>query len=184
MDRYTPEAEPTSNMTEATGMLKDIQVERVAKPDVDELLEFYRRQKFTTPNRREKLQHMLDNTFCFVSARRNGELIGVARGVTDGCWGRLAECKLDPSCQGPACVTKLGGRIEHDESGVAKRMASLVINALLDFGIERIDAVAYGTEVDFCEELGFKPLPGVVAMELVCVAEAPDSGAAASTAAT
>ena len=184
MDQYTQEAEPTSKMTEATGMMNDIQVERVAKPDVEQLLEFYRRQKYITTNDREKLQHMLDNTFCFVAARRNGELIGVARGVTDGCWGRLAECKLDPSCQGPACVTKFGGRIEHDASGVAKRMASLVIKALLDFGIERIDAIAYGTEVDFCEELGFKPLPGVVAMELVSGAGAPDFGAAASTAAT
>jgi hypothetical protein len=184
MDQSTQKAELTSNMMEATGMLADIQVERVAKPDVEELREFYRRQNCTAPNRGEKLQQMLDNTFCFVSARRNGELIGVARGVTDGCWGRLAECKLDPSCQGPACVTKLGGRIEHDASGVAKQMASLVINALQDFGIERIDAVAYGTEVDFCEELGFKPLPGVVAMELVSVAEAPDTGATASAAAT
>lgn len=180
MIQQTQGAEPTSIEAEVTGMITDIEVARVAKPDVEELIEFYQRQNYATTNDREKLVSMLDNTFCFVAARRGKELVGVARGVTDGLWGRLAECKLDHSCQGPACVTKLGGRIEHDASGVAKRMASLVIEALLDFGIERIDAIAYGTEVDFCEELGFKPLRGVVAMELVCEAKAPGDGAAVS----
>lgn len=184
MSQQTQVVEPTSIETEVTGMMHDIEVERVAKPDVEELIEFYRRQNHATTNDREKLMSMLDNTFCFVAARRGKELVGVARGVTDGLWGRLAECKLDPSCQGPACVTKKGGRIEHDASGVAKRMASLVIEALFDFGIERIDAIAYGTEVDFCEELGFKALRGVVAMELVNEAKAPGCGAAASTVAS
>jgi hypothetical protein len=45
-------------------------------------------------------------------------------------------------------------------------MAQRVIAALADLGCERIDASAYGTEVDFCEELGFKRAAGIVPMSL------------------
>ncbi|MCO6437156.1 MAG: GNAT family N-acetyltransferase [Phycisphaerae bacterium] len=140
--------------------------EAMVKPDPKELLAFYARQHHPTTPDAAKLQRMIDNTFCFVLARREEELIGFARGVTDGLTGRLAECKLDPNYQGPACVTKTDGRIEHDESGIARQMAVLVIDALRNFGVERIDAVAYGTEVDFCEELGFRKMRGTVALEL------------------
>ena len=127
---------------------------------------FYERQGHPTTHVREKLERMMDNTFCFVVARHRGELIGLARGVTDGLWGRLAECKLDPTCQGPACITRTDGRIEHDSAGIAREMAMLVIQALQGFGVERIDVLAYGTGEDFCEELGFKKMGGVVPMEL------------------
>ncbi|MBI4716385.1 MAG: hypothetical protein HY763_01130 [Planctomycetes bacterium] len=147
-------------------MYDDIQFESMVKPHPDELLAFYARQEHATTAEREKLRRMMDNTFCFVVARRRGEIIGIARGLTDGLWGRLAECKLDPAYQGPACVTRKDGRIEHDEAGIARQMAVLVIEALRRYGVEKIDALAYGTEEDFCEELGFKKLRGVVPMEL------------------
>ena len=156
-------------------MLEDIVFEMGRQPDPDELLEFYRRQSHETTADREKLQRMLDNTFCFVAARRQGELIGIARGVTDGLWGRLAECKLDPGFQGPACITHTDGRIEHDSAGIACEMARLVIQALKGYGVERIDALAYGTEEDFCEELGFRRMAGVVPMELQAALSASDS---------
>lgn len=145
---------------------EDITYETMSKPDPEELHAFYERQQHPTTGSREKLKRMMDNTHCFVAARRKGEIIGIARGVTDGLWGRLAECKLDPAYQGPACVTKTDGRIEHDEAGIAKRMALMVIEALRNYGVERIDALAYGTEVDFCEELGFKKMRGLVPLEL------------------
>ena len=160
--------------------LEHIEFETMAKPDPNELLAFYKRQSHEITEARAKLQRMMDRTFCFVTARRDGELIGLARGVTDGLWGRLAECKLDPAYQGPACVTHTDGRIEHDSAGIAREMANRVIRALADFGVERIDALAYGTEVDFCEELGFRKLRGIVAMELyTTVGESPaDAGPA------
>jgi hypothetical protein len=144
----------------------DIVYETEVKPDPEELAAFYQRQHHETTDIPAKLQRMMDNTFCFVTARRNGELIGIARGITDGLWGRLAECKLDPGFQGPACITRTEGRVEHDSSGIAGEMARLVIESLRAFGVERIDALAYGTEQDFCEELGFRRLPGLVVMEL------------------
>ncbi len=147
--------------------MDNITYEADAKPGANELLNFYKRQGHDITQDPQKLQRMIDNTFCFVAARRDGELIGWARGVTDGVWGRLAECKLDPKYQGPACITRTDGRIEHDSSGIAKEMAMRVVEALKNFGVERIDAVAYGTEVDFCEELGFRPMRGVTALELV-----------------
>jgi hypothetical protein len=147
-------------------MFDGIEFDAKSKPRPEELLAFYQRQHHRTTHSLGKLQRMLENTYCVVTARRGGELIGFARGVTDGLRGRLAECKLDPAYQGPACVTRTDGRIEHDSEGIARRMALMVIEALRAYGVEQIDAVAYGTEVDFCEELGFRKKPGVVAMDL------------------
>jgi hypothetical protein len=147
-------------------MLNEIQFETMTAPDPAELIGFYQRQHHRTTHEPQKLQRMLDNTFCFVTARRNGEMIGMARGVTDGLTGWLAECKLDPAFQGPACVTRTDGRIEHDAYGIATEMARRVIEALRVFGVERIGAIAHGTEVDFCEDMGFRKMRGAVALEL------------------
>ncbi len=122
-------------------------------PDPVELLGFYDRQQHATTQSSEKIERMIENSSCFVTARKGGELIGLARGVTDGVRGRLVECKLDPSFQGPACVTHTDGRIEHDEAGIAREMALRVIESFRDSGVERVDVFAYGTEQDFCEEL-------------------------------
>jgi hypothetical protein len=150
------------------------------RPEAKELLAFYQRQKHPTTHLLPKLQRMLENTLVVITARRQGELIGFARGTTDGLTGRLAECKLDPTYQGPACVTRTDGRIEHDAGGIARHMAIKVIEALRTSGVERIDALAYGTEVDFCEELGFRKQRGVVALELPANAEIPDLRLAAA----
>ena len=147
----------------------DIEFETAADVSADELKGFYQRQHHETPREWTKLKQVMDNAFCIVTARRNGELIGLARGVTDGLSGRLEECKLDPAYQGPGCVTRTDGRIEHDSAGIAKEMARRVIEALREAGVERIDALAYGTEVDFCEELGFRKRRGLTVMELVTV---------------
>ncbi|MCH7808532.1 MAG: GNAT family N-acetyltransferase [Planctomycetes bacterium] len=160
--------------------LCDIEFETAADVTPDELLEFYQRQCHETTRERTKLRRMIDNTFCMVTARKNGELIGLARGVTDGLSGRLEECKLDPAYQGPGCVTHTDGRIEHDSAGIAKEMARRVIEALRESGVERIDALAYGTEVDFCEELGFRKRPGLTVMELVTAAPELASSVAAA----
>ena len=133
---------------------------------VDELLDFYRRQGHQTTQSAEKLRNMLRLACCFVTARDDGRLIGVARGITDGVRGWLAECKLDPAYQGPAAVTRTDGRIEHDELGIAREMAMRVLECLRDLGVERIDALAHGTEEDFCSDLGFRRARGVVAMQL------------------
>ncbi len=154
-------------------MWNDVQFETMARPGIEELLTFYRRQQHATTGSPEKLQRMMENTYCVVTARRGGELIGIARGVTDGLWGRLAECKLDPAYQGPACITRTDGRIEHDSQGIGAEMARRVITALREYGVERLDALAYGTEVDFCEELGFRKMRGVVAMEFPSKADVP-----------
>ena len=134
--------------------------------DPHELAAFYQRQKHQTTHSLEKLERMVQNTFCLVTARRDGALIGIARGVSDGVRGQLVECKLDPSCQGPACVTRTDGRIEHDTEGIAREMARRVIDSLLESGVERINVLAYGTEVDFCEELGFRRDSGLVPLHL------------------
>jgi len=147
-------------------MVEDIQYQTSGVCDPQELLAFYQRQQHATTQSLEKLKGMCDRTLCFVTARKDGELIGLARGVTDGVRGQLVECKLDPAFQGPACVTHIDGRIEHDSAGIAREMALRVLDSFRQHGVERVDVVAYGTEVDFCEELGFKRSAGLVAMHL------------------
>jgi hypothetical protein len=144
-----------------------IKYEVVKKIDVTELKAFYDAQGCVMPQSVDKLSRMVDNSVCFVTARdADGKLIGLARGLADGVRGYLTECKLDPACQGPGAVTHVDGRIEHDQYGIAREMADRVISALATMGCERIDAAAYGTEVDFCEELGFKRAAGLVPMSL------------------
>lgn len=146
--------------------MSEITFETVESLGVDELAEFYDRQHHHTTASHEKLSRMIEQSLCFVTARKDGRLIGIARGTTDGVLGHLAECKLDPSFQGPGAVTRVDGRVEHDHDGIAREMAARVIQALRDFGVEEIHVIAYGTEMDFCAEMGFKKMSGVVAMKL------------------
>lgn len=148
-------------------MSEQIHYELVSKIDAGELRAFYEAQGCVMPQSVDKLSRMIDNSVCFVTARdENQQVIGIARGLADGVRGYLTECKLDPALQGPGAVTHIDGRIEHDQYGIAREMALRVIQALADLGCERIDAYAYGTEVDFCEELGFKRAAGIVPMSL------------------
>ncbi|MEE9295528.1 MAG: hypothetical protein V3W34_11280 [Phycisphaerae bacterium] len=146
--------------------MASISYQTVEHMDVEELAEFYARQGQRSRSSSPKLEAMVENSFCFVTARQGDRLIGIARGLTDGVRGQLVECKLDPECQGPAAVTKTQGRIEHDREGIARTMALRVIDALREYGVEEIHVMAYGTEVDFCEELGFKRVGGMVALRM------------------
>jgi hypothetical protein len=144
----------------------EIEYETVETIDVAELSAFYGRQHHRTTRSQEKLSRMVENSFRFVTARQGGRLVGIARCLTDGLVGYLAECKLDPELQGPGAVTRTDGRVEHDRDGVAKTMAEHMIDALAESGVEEVHTMAYGTEVDFCEELGFRKSPGMVALRL------------------
>ena len=160
-------------------MLKEIEFEVMAKPDPKELVDFYNKQDHPVAESTETVSRMLESTYCCVAARRSGMLVGWARGVTDGLRGRLAECKLDPALQGPGCITRRDGRIEHDEIGIAREMARQVFEALRAYGVTEVDVLAHGTEVDFCEELGFRKVSGIVPMSLSASGPEP-SGAKAS----
>lgn len=163
--------------------MNSIKCEVVDKIDIAELKAFYDAQGCVMPQAVDKLSKMVDNSVCFVTAREtDGRLVGIARGLADGVRGYLTECKLDPARQGPGAVTHIDGRIEHDQYGIARQMAELVIRALADQGCERIDAAAYGTEVDFCEELGFRRAAGVVPMMLDVVSAVGAKSAPAATA--
>jgi hypothetical protein len=166
--------------------MQGVQYEIVSRIDPGELEAFYRAQQHPVPASAEKLKSVVDDSVAFVTARAaDGRLIGIARGIADGPRGYLAECKLDPAYQGPAAVTARDGRIEHDQHGIARTMAERVLEALRARGCERIDVAAYGTEVDFCEELGFRRSPGLVAMTLrlgprgMAGDDAPEAGASA-----
>jgi hypothetical protein len=154
-----------------------------AELDAAELAGFYERLGHATGATPAQLARMVDNSAVFVAARDDGRLVGIARGVCDGLRGYLSECKLDPIYQGPAAVTKTDGRVEHDTYGIAAAMARQVLDAFRKDGIERVDVLAWGTEVDFCEELGFKRGGGLVAMTLRSAAVSPTAQPAVSGAA-
>ena len=132
----------------------------------EELGEFYHRLHHEIAARPEQIQQMMANSRAFVVARHEGRLIGLARGLCDGLRGYLTECKLDTAFQGPAAVTRTDGRIEHDQDGIAAQLARRVLTALAEAGAQRIDVLAWGTEVDFCEELGFKRQGGLVGLTM------------------
>ncbi|MDX2199273.1 MAG: hypothetical protein SF069_09930 [Phycisphaerae bacterium] len=132
----------------------------------DELLAFYRSVEFSLAPSSDQVARMLQDSDAVVTARHDGQLVGVARGVCDGVRGFLTECKLSPAYQGPAAVTRTDGRIEHDAHGIAKEMAGRVIAGLRKLGAQRIDALAWNTETDFLSELGFRKPGGLVGMTL------------------
>ena len=117
--------------------VQDMQFAAMERHGPAGLFEFYERQQHATRRSLEKLQSMIDETTVFVVARRAGQIVGLARGVCDGVCGRIAECKLDPALQGPGCVTRKDGRIEHDTAGVGSKMAQLVMEGLCGQGVER-----------------------------------------------
>jgi len=129
-----------------------------------ELTDFYRRVAHPLAAQPEQIRQMMAKSVAFVTARLGGELVGLARGVCDGVRGYLTECKLDPRLQGPAAVTRTDGRIEHDQDGIAREMARRVLEKMYAEGVQRVDVVAWGTEVDFLEELGFRRPGGLVGM--------------------
>jgi hypothetical protein len=131
-----------------------------------ELVDFYQRVHHDISAAPEQIRHMVSNSVAFVTARVDGRLVGIARGVCDGLRGYLTECKLEPGLQGPAAVTRTDGRIEHDEAGIATEMARRVLDGLFAAGVRRVDVLAWGTEEDFLAELGFKRLGGLVAMTM------------------
>jgi hypothetical protein len=129
-----------------------------------ELLDFYRAVHHDTAASPERIRQMMTYSDVFVTARVNDELIGIARGICDGVRGYFAECKLHARYQGPAALTRTDGRIEHDQYGIAAEMARRVVEKLADAGAERIDVLAYGTELDFLEEMGFRRIGGLVGL--------------------
>ena len=132
----------------------------------DELRAFYERLNHPIHASPEHIARMMANSAVFVTARDEGRLIGIARGVCDGLRGYLTECKLDPAYQGPGAVTRTDGRIEDDTQGIATEMARRVLDKMFADGVARVDALAWGTEVDFTEELGFKRSGGLVGLTL------------------
>jgi hypothetical protein len=131
-----------------------------------ELAGFYEQLRHDIAAQPAQIKKMMANSVAFVTARRDGRLIGIARGVCDGLRGYLTECKLDAAYQGPAAVTRTDGRIEHDQYGIAAEMARRVLTAMFAAGVRRVDVLAWGTEVDFCRELGFKRQGGLVGLTM------------------
>lgn len=150
----------------------DVSYGTAADTNAGELLDFYHRLRHDIAAQPAQLTAMVERSDAFVTARVGGKLIGIARGLCDGLRGYLTECKLDPAFQGPAAVTRTDGRIEHDQYGIAAEMAHRVMEALIGQGVQRIDVLAWGTEVDFCEELGFKRVGGLVGLTMTADAAA------------
>lgn len=132
----------------------------------DEIAEFFARVEPEGQPSSGRLDAMLQHSAAFVTARADGRLVGIARGITDGLHGYFTDCKLDPAYQGPAAISHTGGRIEDDTYGIAAEMSRRVLDQLAEGGATRVDVLAWGTEVDFLESLGFKRQGGLVGLTL------------------
>lgn len=132
----------------------------------DEVAEFFARIEPGGQPGPRQLEALLENSAAFVTARADGRLVGIARGITDGLHGYFTDCKLDPAYQGPAAISHSGGRIEDDTYGIAAEMSRRVLEQLAEGGAMRVDVIAWGTEVDFLESLGFKRQGGLVGLTL------------------
>jgi hypothetical protein len=149
-----------------------------------ELAEFYARLHHQLHPTAAHIERMLANSAVAVTAREDdGRLIGLARGISDGLRGYLTECKLDPAFQGPGAVTRTDGRVEHDTGGIAGEMARRALEKMFADGVLRVDVLAWGTEVDFVEELGFRRSGGLVGLTLMAADWAAGRSAASSRAA-
>lgn len=146
--------------------MTNVTYDAVGEVAANELFAFYRSLGHESVSSAADAQRVLDNSAAFIAARCDGRLVGIARGLCDGVRGYLTECKLDPAFQGPAAITRRDGRVEHDHHGIAAEMARRVLTAMSQRGVHRVDVLAWGTEVDFCEELGFKRQGGLVGLTL------------------
>lgn len=151
-----------------------------ADTSAEELTELYARLNHPIHASPDHMRRMMANSAALATARVDGRLIGLARGLCDGLRGYLTECKLDPAYQGPAAVTRTDGRIEDDRFGIAGELARRVLRKMFADGVQRIDVLAWGTEVDFTQELGFRRSGGLVGLTLHAVEwEAGGAGRAA-----
>ena len=127
------------------------------EPELDpkELWEFYvSNDCCETRYGPERATSVLKRSAVVVTARDGGALVGVARAITDGLDADIMELTVARSHQGEKAT--LGAPlVEDDALDVGRRLAAVLVEALLAQGVCFIQGYAHKTELDFYKSAGF-----------------------------
>lgn len=121
----------------------DIAYEFVAKIDGTEVADVFRRSGIKRPvDDVDRIQRMVDNADLIVTARSNGQLVGIARAITD-----YSYC---------CYLSELAVDVEYQRSGIGKQLVRLIQERL---GEEvTLLLVAAPTAVEYYPRIGFEKL--------------------------
>ena len=134
---------------------KEIVVREEKELDPQELWAFYvNNDCCETRYGPERATSVLERSAVVVTARDGDTLVGVARAITDGLDAHIMELSVAPSHQGDK-ATHGAPLVEDDAFDVGRRLAAVLVEALLAQGVCFIQGYAYKTELDFYKSAGF-----------------------------
>jgi len=114
----------------------------------------------------ERATSVLAKSDVIVTARDRGKLVGLARAITDGLSGSIMELSVALSHQGEQATNQTGALVEDDAFGVGRRLAEVLVNALVARGVDFIDGSVYESEVETYQKAGFSINTGHLVMYL------------------
>jgi len=91
----------------------------------------------------EVASRVLDHSSLIIAAYQGDRLIATTRSMFDGVAAQVVEFCLAVDFQGKDLVYENGSILEKDDHGIAKEMAKLTINKLLNMGAYFISSVAF-----------------------------------------
>ena len=126
-------------------MKDEIELSIVKEADPAEILALYRHpgwwQTDDNPQYLTTVQGIVANSFCFVTARLNGKLVGMGRAISDGC--------SDAYIQDVVVYSEFRGQ------GIGGRIVAKLVEFLRAKGIQWIGLISEPGHEDFYERLGF-----------------------------
>ncbi|HNU53735.1 MAG TPA: GNAT family N-acetyltransferase [Candidatus Syntrophosphaera sp.] len=126
-------------------MKEEIELRIVKEADPAEILALYRHpgwwQTDDNPQYLTMVQGIVANSFCFVTARLNGKLVGMGRAISDGC--------SDAYIQDVVVYSEFRGQ------GIGGRIVAKLVEFLRAKGIQWIGLISEPGHEDFYERLGF-----------------------------
>ena len=142
----------------------DIAIEARPRITPDQLFAFYEKNDICEKGYgRELAAKPLQGSDLVVGAFQGDRLVGLVRALFDGLSAEIVECSLDLELQGGGSTFENGSLIEHDASGVGRRLMETTIRELQAMGADFISScVLAGIEEGFYRSLGFKLNEGAV----------------------
>lgn len=137
-------------------MTAEIELSIVKEADPAEVLALYRHpgwwQTDENPQYLETVLGIMANSFCFVTARLNGKLIGMGRAISDGV--------SDAYIQDVVVYSEFRGQ------GIGAKIVAKLVEFLRSNDIQWIGLISEPGHEDFYERLGFARMPDYTPMLL------------------
>jgi len=97
-----------------------------------------------TPEDADTIARLVAGSHCFVTAVRDGRIVGMGRAISDG----ISDAYIQDVVVLPT----------HRRRGVGRRIVTTLVDRLIDDGVAWIGLVAEGASHRFYQSLGFQPL--------------------------